>query len=113
MPAKLGVIDRDMTDAATRLTAQQTAATAAAAAARGTAVDSAAWGKAQLEITALDRIGNQIDDLRGRLDAVAGTLAAASAGGSDVAAPLTATGRLIARATTLQAAYAAAAAALR
>lgn len=113
VPAKLAVIDRDLTDAATRLAAQRTAAAAAATAARGAATGSAAWTTAQLELTALDRIGNQIGDLRERLDKVAGTLAAASAGGGDVAVPLGATGRLIARATALQADYDTAAAALR
>ncbi len=110
--AKLAVIDRDLTDAAARLAAQRTAATAAATA-RGTATDTPAWAKAQLELTALDRVGNQIGDIRERLDAVAGTLAAASAGGTDVAAPLLATGRLIARATAMQGDYDTTAAALR
>jgi hypothetical protein len=110
--AKLAVIDRDLTDAAARLAAQRTAATAAATA-RGTPTDTPAWAKAQLELTALDRVGNQIGDIRERLDAIAGTLAAASAGGTDVAAPLLATGRLIARATAMQGDYDTTAAALR
>ena len=110
--ARLTVIDRDLTDAAARLAEQRSKATAAGNAARGTATGSEAWTRAQLELTALDRIGNQIGDLRERIDAVAGTLAAASAGGSDVAAPLAATGRLEARAMALQADYTAAAAAL-
>lgn len=112
VPATLAVIDRDLTDAAARLTEQRTKATAAATAARGGATGSPAWTTAQLELTALDRIGNQVGDLRERLDKVAGTLAAASAGGSDVTVPLAATGRLIARVSALQADYDGAAAAL-
>ncbi len=110
--AKLAVVDRDLTDAAERLAAQRTAATAAATA-RGTATDTPAWAKAQLELTALDRVGNQIGDIHERLDAIAGTLAAANAGGTDVAAPLLATGRLIARAKAMQDDYDTTAAALR
>ncbi len=110
--AKLAVIDRDLTDAAARLAAQRAIATAAATA-RGTATNTPAWAKAQLELTALDRVGNQIGDIHERLDAIAGTLAAASAGGTDVAAPLLATGRLIARATVMQRDYETTAAALR
>ena len=111
--ARLTVIDRDLGDAATRLAAQRTAATSAAATARGTATNSEAWAKAQLELTAFNRVGNQLGDIRVRLDAIAGTLAAANAGGTDVAAALTATGRLIARTMALQADYDSAAAALR
>lgn len=111
--ARLVVIDRDLTDAAVRLTTQRAMATTAAAAANGAKPDSEAWSKAQIELSALDRIGNQIGDIRGRLDAIAGTLAAASAGGTDVAAPLVHTGRLIARTIALQADYNTAAAALR
>lgn len=110
--AKLTVIDRDLTDAAVRLTAQRATATAANAA-RGRRTDGDAWAKAQVELTALDRVGNQVVDIRDRLDAIAGTLAAANAGGADVAAPLITTGRLIARATALTAEYDTAAAGLR
>ena len=110
---KLAVIDRDLTDVAARLAEQRAATGAAVAAGRAAGTDSTAWAKAQLEVTALDRIDNQIGDIRDRLDAIAGTLAAASAGGSDVGAPLAATGRLIARATALHADYAGAAAAVR
>lgn len=110
---KLAVIDRDLTDAAARLAVQRSAAVAAAAAARGAGVATPAWAKAELERTALDRIGNQVGDLRERLDAIAGTLAAASVGGTDVAAPLLTTGRLIARATALTGEYEAAVAALQ
>ena len=111
--ARLAVIDRDLTDAAARLTAQRTTAAAAATVARGAKPDSDAWSKAQIETTALDRIGNQVGDIRSRLDAIAGTLAAANAGGTDVAALLVNTGRLIARTIALQADYDKAAAALR
>ncbi len=109
--ARLAVIDRDLGDTAARLATQKTATAAAVAAARGRAQTTPEWAKAELERTALDRIGNQIGDVRERLDGVAGTLAAASAGGADVSAPLLATGRLIARTTALTADYEAAAAA--
>ncbi len=105
VPTRLAVIGRDVGDAATRLAAQRTQTTTATAAARGALPASAAWTRAQIEQTALNRIGNQLADLRTRLDTVAGTLAAASAGGTDVGMPLAATGRLIARLTTLQADY--------
>ncbi len=110
--SRLAVIDRDLTDAAARLAAQRTAATAATAKARAAKADSEARTQAEVERTALDRVGNQISDIRDRLDAIAGTLAAASAGGGDITAPFATTGRLIARATALQADYTAAAAKL-
>ncbi len=110
---QLDLIERDLSDAATRLAAQRTTASQAAAAARAAGEGSAAWAQAQVETTALERIGNQIGDIRARLDAIAGTLAAAGAGGTDTAMPLAATGRLITRATALQRDYDSAAAALR
>ncbi len=87
---QLAVAGRDLDDAATRLGSQREAAARAVLAARGTAEGSEAWARAETETTALDRIGNQIGDIRGRLDGIAGTLAAASATGTDVAAPLAA-----------------------
>ena len=102
IPARLTVIDRDLRDASERLTAQNTATAAAVAAARGAKADSSAASQAEIERTALDRIGNQVGEIRARLDAIAGTLAAASVGGTDVAAPLATTGRLIVRAIALQ-----------
>ncbi len=111
--AQLTLADRDLGDAATRLAAQRTTATHAVAAGRAAGAGSAAWAQAQVETTALDRIGNQIADIRTRLDGIAGTLAAASVAGTEVAAPLAATGKLIARATALQRAYETAAAGLR
>jgi hypothetical protein len=76
---------------------QRTATEAAVAAARGAAPSSAAWAKAQLELTRLERLGSEIGDLRDRTDAIAGDLAQAAAGGSDVAAALAAAGALITR----------------
>ena len=113
VPAQLALVERDLADAAARLAAQRDRASAAVAAARGVPEGSEAWARAETERTALDRVGNQIGDIRARLDGIAGSLAAASAAGTDVAAPLAAAGRLIARATALQADYDAAAAALR
>ena len=113
LPAKLAVIDRDLNDAAARLAAQRDKTVAAATAARGSPPQSDIWAKAETERTALDRIGNQVGDIRDRLNAVAGTLAAAGVGGTDVAAPMATTGRLIARTNVLQIDYESAVAALR
>lgn len=76
---------------------QRAATEAAVTAARGAAPSSAAWAKAQLELTRLERIGAEIGELRDRTDAIAGDLAQAATQGSDVAAALQATGALILR----------------
>lgn len=100
--SRLAVIDRDIGDAAGRLAQQRVVSADAARLAVGAKPDSAAWARAQLEATALDRVGNQLTDIRARLDTIAGTLAAASASGTDVSVPLAATGRAIVRLTALQ-----------
>jgi len=111
IPARLAVLDRDLGDAGSRLDRQATV-TQAAARAAGTTTEGPLWSTAQIEMSALDRIGSQIGDLHDRLDAVAGTLAEASAGGTSVAGLLDQTGRMLARAAALQAKYTAKRAAL-
>ena len=105
VPAQLATIDRDAAHLGTRIGDQRGAAADAATAAKGSKADSEAWAKAQLELTRLERLGNQVGDLRGRLDAIAGELAAAAAGGSDVAVPLKATGTVIGRIDAIQAEF--------
>jgi len=105
VPAQLATIDRDAAHLGTRIGDQRGAAADAATAAKGSKADSEAWAKAQLELTRLERLGNQVGDLRGRLDAIAGELAAAAAGGSDVAVPLKATGAVIGRIDAIQAEF--------
>ncbi len=103
--ARLSTIDRDAANLGTRIGEQRATAADAAAAAKGTKPDGEAWAKAQLELTRLERLGNQLPDLRAKLDAIAGELAAAAATGTDVAEPLPATGAVIGRVAALQAEY--------
>ena len=88
---------REFAEVEARWQRQRGVTEAAVAAGRGAAPSSAAWAKAQLELTRLERIGAEIADLRDRADAIAGDLAQAAARGSDVAAALAATGSLIVR----------------
>lgn len=115
VPTRLDTIAGDLADLTSRLAQQRSATDAAVAAARGAKSDGA-WSRAQLELSRYQRAGGAIGDARGRLEAVAGTLAAAAAGGADVTALLKATGRLIARTVALGAdfdqAYAAASSAV-
>ncbi len=115
VPAQLATIDRDAANLDTRITEQRAATAASAAAARGTRPDSEARAKAQLDLTRLERLGSQLGDLRGRLDGIAGKLAATAEGGTDVVAPLKSTGasiiRLDAQIAEFDAAYSAASAA--
>ncbi|UAJ10452.1 hypothetical protein [Polymorphobacter megasporae] len=105
VPAQLATIDRDAENLGTRIGEQRAATAEAAKSAKGTKADSEEWAKAQLELTRLERLGNQLGDLRGKLDGIAGKLAAAAGGGADVAAPLKATGAVIGRVDALQAEY--------
>jgi hypothetical protein len=103
--AQLATIDRDAANLGTRIGEQRAATTDAARTAKGTKADSEQSAKAQLELTRLERLGNQLGDLRGKLDGIAGKIAAAAGGGADVAAPLKATGAVIGRVDALQAEY--------
>ncbi|MGI4877490.1 MAG: hypothetical protein ACRYG4_08390 [Janthinobacterium lividum] len=95
VPARLSTIERDLTDLASRLQQQSATTGTAIAAARGAKTDSDAWSAAQLQLTRLEQSGNQVGDIRDRLDRVAGTLAAAAAGGADVVGPLRRVGLLL------------------
>lgn len=103
--ARVATIDRDAANLGTRIAEQRGVAADAAVAAKGSKPDGEAGAKAQLELTRLERLGNQVPDLRGKLDEIAGQLAAAAAGGTDVAVPLKATGAAIGRVDALQAEY--------
>ncbi|MGI4880412.1 MAG: hypothetical protein ACRYG4_23340, partial [Janthinobacterium lividum] len=72
---------------------------------KGSKADSEQWAKAQLELTRLERLGSQLGDLREKLDAIAGKLAAAAGDGADVTMPLKATGGVIGRVDVLQAEF--------
>ena len=113
--AQVATIDRDAANLGTRIAEQRATAAVAASAARGSKSDSEAWAKAQFELTRLERLGNQLGDLRGRLDAIAGKLAAAAGTEADVTAALRSTGmsigRLDAQIAEYDATYAAASAA--
>jgi hypothetical protein len=87
VPAQLATIDRDAANLGTRIGEQRAAAADAARMAKGTKADGEPWAKAQLELTRLERLGNQLGDLRGRLDGIAGRLAAAAGAGADVTVP--------------------------
>lgn len=100
--ARLSTIERDRTELAARVTAQL-AETRSAVVARGMKTEGDAWSKAQLEVTRLDRLGSQVSDLYGRLNAIAGTLAEVAANGGEVAGPLKATGQAIGRVRALDA----------
>ena len=112
IPARLDTIARDLADLTSRLAQQRSATDAAVAKAREARSDNAAWSQAQLELSRYQRAGSAVGDVRQRLEAVAGTLAAAAADGADVTALLKATGSLIARTaaagTEFDTAYAAA-----
>jgi hypothetical protein len=101
--ARLATVGRDLDALEKRWQAQAKTTATAVAAAKGTATSSDAWSAAQLELTALDQLGNQIADMRGRLDAIAGSLALSTTNGADVSAALKATGTLIARVEALRA----------
>jgi hypothetical protein len=103
--AQLATIDRDAGNLGTRIGEQRTAVADAARTAKGLKADSEQWAKAQLELTRLERLGSQLGDLREKLDAIAGKLAAAAGGGADVTAPLKATGVVIGRVDALQAGF--------
>lgn len=81
---------------------RQKAAVDTASAKVGGRTEGSAWADAQLELSRLDRIGEQISDLRVRLDRVAGDLALASAQGQTVAPALAAAGRAIERVEALR-----------
>lgn len=95
--AQLNTLARDLDDVASRLKQQRSALETATARARNAAADSEARGTVEVETTRLERIGGQVADLRDRLDAIAGTLADAAAGGTDVTTQIKAAGGLIAR----------------
>jgi len=105
IPARLNTIARDLDDAAARIKQQQATTETAATAATNAKADSAGWANAQLELTRFERSGSQIDGVQDRLSAIAGTLAVAAAGGSDVSALLKTTGTLIARTRAMTEAY--------
>ena len=106
--ARLTVIGRELDTLTTRWNLQAKATNAAVAAARGSAPSSEVWSTAQLELTRLNQIGNQIEDMRSRLDRVAGDLAVAASAGADARAAIAATGAQIARVQTLAAQHVAA-----
>jgi hypothetical protein len=99
---RLAAIGRDFDTLEKRWAEQATTTASAVTAAKGAATKSAAWSTAQLELTALDQLGNQIGDIRGRLDEVAGSLAVSAVSGADVTGTLKATGALIARVEALR-----------
>jgi hypothetical protein len=96
---------REFDEVEARWRQQREATDAAVAAAKGAAPNSAAWSKAQLELTRLERIGAEITELRDRLDAIAGDLAQAATQNSDVGAALQATGAVIGRVEAARAAH--------
>lgn len=100
---RLGEVERDLVTVTKRWQQQRGATQAAVSAARGSKPSSEPWSKAQLELSRMEKIGAELSELRERLDAIAGDLAAGAAGGSDVSTPLTATGRLIDRVEALRA----------
>ena len=71
-------------------------------------IRSEVWSTAQLELTRLNQLGNQIDDMRVRLDRIAGDLAVAANGGADARVAIAATGAMIARVQALGAQHVAA-----
>jgi hypothetical protein len=99
--ARLTVIGREVDTLETRWNVQAKATAAAVTAARGSAPSSEIWSTAQLELTRLNQLGNQIDDMRVRLDRIAGDLAVAANGGADARAAIAATGAMIARVQAL------------
>jgi hypothetical protein len=99
---RLAVVGRDLDALEKRWQGQAKTTAAAVTAAKGAATSSDVWSTAQLELTALDQLGNQIGDLRVRLDAIAGSLALSAANGADVSATLKATGAMIARVDALR-----------
>ena len=106
--ARLTIAGRDVDTLETRWTVQAKATAAAVAAAKGSAPSSTVWSTAQLELTRLNQIGNQIGDMRVRLDRIAGDLAVAANGGADASAAIAATGAMIARVQALAARHSAA-----
>ena len=106
--SRLATIDRDLAALDQRWRSQAATTQTAVAAARGAKADSAPWAAAQLELTRLGQLGNQIDDLRDRLDRAAGDAALVAHGGADMTATLARTGDLLGRVATLQTAHRAA-----
>jgi predicted amidohydrolase len=92
--ARIEAAAREADEIAERLKAQ----IAVVAAARGGAAGSPGWAALQLEISRLEKIGNQLAEARRGADAIAGDLAAA---GADALAA----GALIARIESLRAEY--------
>jgi hypothetical protein len=100
--ARIADAARELQEVETRWQRQRTATQAAVGAAGNAARNSSPWATAQLELTRLERVGAEAADLRDRLDAVAGDLAVAAAGGNDVAGPLRQAGEVIGRIDTLR-----------
>lgn len=103
---RLATVTRDLDTATQRWTEQEAATRAGVAAAKGARPNSDAWSKAQLELSRLEQIGNQLAALRDRINAIAGDLALAANNGGNVDAALAQTGALLSRLVKLQSQHA-------
>ena len=101
--SRLTTIERDLDGLDARLAAQAKLVAGAATAAAGARPDSAAGSQAELETSRLGKLDGQVDEVRARLETIAGELAVGAAAGVDVGARLRRTGALIARTSTLAA----------
>ena len=101
--SRLTTIERDLDGLDARLAAQSKLVAGAATAAAGARPDSAAGSQAELETSRLGKLDGQVDEVRARLETIAGELAVGAAAGVDVGARLRRTGALIARTSTLAA----------
>ncbi len=95
--ARIADIARELAEVEGRWARQRGATDTALAAARGAAPSTAAWSKAQLELSRLERLGATMGELGERTNAIAGDLAQASAAGSVVKPALDSAGALLGR----------------
>jgi hypothetical protein len=93
--ARLREGERELEAISKRWKAQKTRADAAAAAVAGRGPADEGWSKAQLELTRLNQIAAELDDLQSLVERGSGTLAIIASGGGIVQEPLIDTGTLL------------------